>query len=161
MEIVKVGMADLNVATAPNRLRTTGLGSCVGIILYDRIHRIGGLAHIMLPSSEMVKIGEVNKAKYADTAIPLMIDMMVSIGAKKSLLVAKLAGGAQMFQFQTQNEMMRIGPRNVTATKEILKTLDIPILAEDVGENYGRTIELDTETGILYIKTATKGISEI
>jgi len=160
-EIVKVGMADLNVAVSPKRLRTTGLGSCVGIVLFDKIHRIGGLAHIMLPSSEMVKIGEINKAKYADTAIPLMVDMMVSLGANKSLLVAKLAGGAQMFQFQTQNEMMRIGPRNVTASKEALAKLNIPIIAEDVGENYGRTIELDTETGILSIKTANKGINEL
>ncbi|GBF11625.1 chemotaxis protein CheD [Tepidibacillus sp. HK-1] len=161
MSVIKVGMADLNIAIHPDRLRTTGLGSCVGIAIVDKINHIGGLAHIMLPSSEMVKIGQLNKAKYADTAVPLLVEKMVQLGAKKSLMVAKLAGGAQMFQFQSQNDMMRIGPRNVEASKESLKELGIPIIAEDTGGNFGRTIELDILTGILYIKTANQGVNEI
>ncbi|KXG43409.1 chemotaxis protein CheD [Tepidibacillus infernus] len=161
MSVIKVGMADLNIAITPDRLRTTGLGSCVGIAIVDKVNHIGGLAHIMLPSSEMVKIGQLNKAKYADTAVPLLVEKMVQLGAKKSLMVAKLAGGAQMFQFQSQNDMMRIGPRNVEASKVSLKELGIPIIAEDTGGNFGRTIELDILTGILYIKTANQGVNEI
>ncbi|TCS82962.1 chemotaxis protein CheD [Tepidibacillus fermentans] len=159
--VIKVGMADLNTVTAPNRIRTTGLGSCVGIVLYDPVTRIGGMAHIMLPSSEMVRVGKINKAKYADTAIPLLLDEMTNLGAKKGLIIAKIAGGAQMFQFQSQNDMMRIGPRNVEATKETLKKLGISIVAEDTGGNFGRTIELDTLSGILYIRTVNKGVQEI
>ncbi|MFV9509835.1 chemotaxis protein CheD [Tepidibacillus sp. LV47] len=159
--VINVGMADLRTATSPDRIRTTGLGSCVGIALYDPVHRIGGLAHIMLPSSDMVRVGNVNKAKYADTAIPLLVDEMLKLGARKSSIIAKIAGGAQMFQFQSQIDMMRIGPRNVEATKETLKKLGISIVAEDTGGNFGRTIELDTFSGILLIKTVNKGVHEI
>lgn len=161
VEVIKVKMADLNVGIVPNRLKTTGLGSCVGIVLYDALKKVGGMAHIMLPSSEMVKIGEINKAKYADTAIPILIDKLIELGARKSNIVAKLAGGAQMFQFNAINDMMKVGPRNVEASKKILNEIGIPIVSEDTGGNYGRTIELDIENGILYIKTTTQGVIEI
>lgn len=161
MNLIKVRMADLNTAAAPNRLKTTGLGSCVGIALFDKVHHIGGLAHIMLPSSEMVKLGEVNKAKYVDTAIPLLIEQMQQSGAEKKFIIAKLAGGSQMFQFNSMNEMMRVGPRNVDASKQLLKKIGISIVSEDVGGNAGRTIELDTLSGTLYIKTASQGVYEI
>ncbi|WP_339063285.1 chemotaxis protein CheD [Tepidibacillus marianensis] len=159
--VIKVGMADLNVVTSPDRIRTTGLGSCVGITLFDSVNHIGGMAHIMLPSSDMVKVGNINHAKYADTAIPLLLEQMIKLGARKGLITAKIAGGAQMFQFQSQNDMMRIGPRNVEATKDVLKKVGITIIGEDTGGNFGRTIEFDTVSGILYIKTANKGVNEI
>jgi len=158
---VKVKMADLNTTKAPNRIKTTGLGSCVGVVLYDKRAQIGGLAHIMLPSAKMINSGEMNNAKYADTAIPMLIEEMERLGAKKNQLVAKLAGGAQMFDFKTNNEMLRVGPRNSEASSEILKDLGIPIISEEIGGNFGRTIELDTLTGILYIKTANQGVREI
>ena len=125
MNIVKVKMADLNIAIAPDRLKTTGLGSCVGIVLYDKKSKIGGMAHIMLPSSKMVSIGEINEAKYADTAIPAMLAEMIKKGADKNYIIAKLAGGSQMFQFKTANDLMRIGPRNVESSREILNELKI------------------------------------
>jgi len=159
--VIKVSMADLKVVTFPNRIRTTGLGSCVGITLFDSLTHVGGMAHIMLPSSDIVKIGNINQAKYADTAIPLLIDQMVRLGARKGGITAKIAGGAQMFQFQTQNDMMRIGPRNVEATKDVLKKLGITIIGEDTGGNFGRTIEFDTVSGKLFIKTANKGVNEL
>jgi len=161
MNVIKVKMADLNIAKTPDRLRTTGLGSCVGIALYDKVKQIGGLAHIMLPSSEMMRMGQINKAKYADTALPLLVEEMEKLGAKQRNLVAKLAGGSQMFQFKTTNEMMKVGPRNVAASKKLLDDLGIPIVAEDTGGNIGRTIELDTATGLLMIKTAQQGVKEI
>lgn len=160
MNIVKVGMADLNVAVSPNKIRTTGLGSCVGVTLYDAMTKIGGMAHVMLPSSSLSK-GEINVAKYADTAIPKLIESMEKLGANKRRLVAKLAGGSQMFSFSSSNDIMRIGPRNVEACKEALKKQGVRILKEDTGGNYGRTIEMDCTTGIVNIRTVNQGVKEI
>lgn len=154
-EMIKVGMADLNVCVAPNGITTLGLGSCVGIILYDPRNRIAGLAHIMLPDSTKISNNE-NKAKFADTGIDELIIRMKEIGANSRGLIAKIAGGAQMFAFTKNNDMMRIGDRNIEATKAKLKELSIPILAEDTGLNYGRTIEFYPETGELHIKSVGK-----
>lgn len=159
--IVKVGMADLNVALAPDRLRTSGLGSCVGLTLFDPTSKVAGLAHVMLPSSELSKQGELNEAKYADTAIPLLIQKMKELGANPRKLQSKMAGGAQMFVFQSTNDSMRIGPRNVEACKEMLQKFNIPLLAEDTGGNCGRTIEFITESGILNIRTVNQGVKEV
>lgn len=159
-EMIKVGMADLNVCTSPNALTTLGLGSCVGIALYDPIRKIAGLVHIMLPDSTKI-INNENKAKFADTGIDALIYEMLKIGADRRVLSAKIAGGAQMFAFGTNNEMMRIGERNVESTKWKLQQLGIPIKAEDTGANYGRTVEVYPETGILLIKSVGKEIKGI
>lgn len=160
MKVIKVGMADLAVSKSPCIITTLGLGSCVGIVLYDRLNKIGGLAHIMLPSSLDIK-NNSNKAKFADTAIEILIDKMIKLGANKNNIVAKLAGGAQMFKFNSQNEMLRIGDRNVKASKMKLKEYGIPIVAEDTGGNYGRTIELNCEDGSLMVKTIGRGCKYI
>ncbi|WP_281887595.1 chemotaxis protein CheD [Paenibacillus sp. YYML68] len=159
--LIKVGMADLNVVSKTGVLKTTGLGSCVGLTLYDAKVKVAGMAHIMLPSSDIAKEGSLNVAKYADTAIPEMIRRMESLGAVLRRLEAKLAGGAQMFAFGSQSDTMRIGPRNVEASKEILARLSIPLLAEDTGANYGRTIEFDCETGKLSIRSVQNGLKEL
>lgn len=154
-EMIKVGMADLNVCVSPDALTTLGLGSCVGISLYDPVRRIAGMVHVMLPDSTKI-INNENKAKFADTGIDALINKMIAIGADRRVLVAKIAGGAQMFAFGNNNDMMRIGDRNVEATKYKLSQLGIPIKAEDTGENYGRTIEFYPETGALLIKSVGK-----
>ncbi|KSV60703.1 chemotaxis protein CheD [Acetivibrio ethanolgignens] len=154
-EMIKVGMADYNICKAPDAITTLGLGSCVGIALYDSIRKIAGLAHIMLPDSTLVRNNN-NIAKFADTGIDACIDMMVKKGASRIGLTAKIAGGAQMFAFGSNNDMLRIGERNVEATKKKLKELGIRILAEDTGKNYGRTIEFYPETGELLIKAVGK-----
>lgn len=153
---VKVGMADLNAVGHPDLLTTLGLGSCVGIALYDRSTKISGLAHIMLPSSQEIK-NNSNLAKFADTGIDELIDKMVKLGARRSNLTAKIAGGAQMFNFNSNNSMLRIGERNVLATKEKLKKLDIRIIGEDTGGNFGRTIIFDSKDGSLFIRTIGHG----
>ena len=122
MGVIKVGMADLNVIKAPGILTTLGLGSCVGIALYDKPNRVAGLAHIMLPSSKEIKNNE-NKAKFADTGIELLIARMVKEGAVKERLIAKIVGGAQMFSFNNNSSILKIGERNIQATKEKLKEL--------------------------------------
>lgn len=158
--IIKVGMADLKHTHHPGVLVTLGLGSCVGVALYDRKTKMVGLAHIMLPWSHQAK-NNANKAKFADTGIRQLLDDMLKDGAQKGNLVAKLAGGAQMFSFSQTNDMIRVGQRNVEATKEVLQQLGIPIISEDTGGNYGRTIELYSEDGRLLIKTIGYGVHYI
>ncbi len=151
-KMIKVGMADLKSCKSPEILTTLGLGSCVGIVLHDPVTKVSGLAHVMLPDSTQIRNNN-NVAKFADTAIDKLIGDMIALGANRKRLVAKIAGGAQMFSFDSANEMMRIGERNAKATKVKLKALDIRVLAEDTGANYGRSIEFYSETGDLLIKT--------
>ena len=158
-QIVKVGIADMNIVKAPNLIQTSGLGSCVGVIIYDSLQRIAGLVHVMLPDSSLSRNDPINLAKYADTAVSELVSNMVLKGARKLSLKAKIAGGAQMFQFSSGNDSMRIGPRNVEAVKKQLSILHIALVGEDVGGNSGRTIEFDPKTCILQIRTVNKGIS--
>lgn len=160
VNIIKVGMADLNIGRGPDILTTLGLGSCVGIALYDAMTQIGGLAHIMLPDSTQIK-NNSNVAKFADTAIDALIHLLLEEGARKNRLVAKIAGGAHMFEFKNMEDHMRIGTRNVSAVIKILETHHIPIISQDTGSNYGRTVELYTSTGIFRVKTIGHGIKEI
>ncbi len=153
---IKVGMADLNVTKSPNFLTTLGLGSCVGITLYDKVNKVAGLAHIMLPSSKEIKNNE-NKAKFADTGIEELIDSMTKIGGNKSNFVAKIVGGSQMFSFNSNNDILKIGERNVIATKTKLKELNIKIISEDTGGNFGRTIILNSTDGSLQVRTIGHG----
>ena len=112
-EVVKVGMADLKVIAEYGILTTLGLGSCVGIALYDKTTKIAGLAHIMLPSSKLIKNNQ-NKAKFADTAVELLLEIMTDMKASKRHITAKIAGGAQMFSFKEKaSELLNIGERNV------------------------------------------------
>lgn len=159
-KMIKVGMADLNVCKSADILTTLGLGSCIGIVLYDPVSKVSGLAHIMLPDSTKIK-NNSNKAKFADTAIDQVIKDMVKLGANKNRLVAKLAGGAQMFAFNSSNDLMRIGERNTIASRNKLRQLGIKVLAEDTGKNYGRTLEFYSETGDLLIKTIGKEVKII
>lgn len=159
-DLIKVGMADLNTTHCPGILTTLGLGSCVGICLYDTYSKISGLVHVMLPDSAQIK-NNSNVAKFADTGIVRLMDDMIKMGAKRNKLVSKIAGGSQMFSFNDTSDIMRIGIRNVTATKETLKLLNIPLIAEDTGGSHGRTIEFYSETGILLIKTIGYGTKQI
>ncbi|WP_110953249.1 chemotaxis protein CheD [Anaerosinus massiliensis] len=159
-ELIRVGMADYKVGASPNSLISYGLGSCVGIAFYDPAAKVGGLLHIMLPDSAQARSNE-NPAKFADTGIPLMLKDMIALGAVKSRIVAKIAGGAQMFKFANATDIMRVGERNAEAVKAILKDLNIKLIANDTGGNYGRTVELKLETGIYRIKTIDKGEKEL
>ena len=150
-EIIKVGMADLKVCTYPDSLTTLGLGSCVGIALYDSVTKVTGLAHIMLPDSTKITKNE-NIAKFADTGIAETLRLMLLQGANRKRIVAKIAGGKSTF---------RVGASNIEAAKENLKKLGIPLVAEDVGKNYGRTVIIRSEDGAFVIKSVGKPIKEI
>ena len=155
MATIKVGMADLNICKAPDMITTLGLGSCIGIALYDPVVKIGGLAHIMLPDSRQMR-NNSNIAKFADTGIEELVKRMIAAGANRRRLVAKIAGGAKMFEVSGLSTIGNVGERNAQASKAKLKQMGIPLLAEDTGSNYGRTVELYPSTGEFYIKAVGK-----
>jgi chemotaxis protein CheD len=107
--VIHVGIAEGNVGRVPDKLRTTGLGSCIGLVLYDMEAGVAGLVHVMLPSAPE---HATNVAKYADLAVPWLLERVCECGAKRPKVRAKLAGGAQMFATVGKSDIMRVGPRN-------------------------------------------------
>lgn len=153
--MVNIGIADLNVVKSPDVLATYALGSCIGICLYDAEAKIAGLAHIMLPwSKESGAAADNNMRRYADTGITELIQKMCDMGAKKYRLTAKIAGGSQMFS--TNSAVFNIGERNIEAVKKVLGTYNIPIIAEETGLNFGRTVFFYSEDGIMEVRAATR-----
>ncbi|HEX6922248.1 MAG TPA: chemotaxis protein CheD [Bacillales bacterium] len=159
--IVKVGIAEMDIAVSPQVIRTIGLGSCVGVVVYDPWLRAAALAHVMLPDSSLAKGNAANPAKFADLAVEELVKMLMHKGSKGRGLKAKLAGGAQMFQSLAMSEAARIGPRNVEEVERQLARLGIEKVAADVGGNSGRTIEFDPEREILQVRTVYKEAIEI
>lgn len=153
-EVIKVGMADLNICKAPDVITTLGLGSCIGLVFY------GGMVHYMLPDSTKVR-NNSNIAKFGDTGIQELYKRVIAAGANKSRMVAKIAGGAKMFEVSGLSEVGNIGARNTEAAKLKLKELGIRLVAEDTGLNYGRTVELHCDTGEFYIKSVGKPLKII
>jgi chemotaxis protein CheD len=152
-----VGMADLACLKSPGALTTLGLGSCVGIALYDPVAKVAGLAHCMLPDSTQIQNSTSNVSKFVDTATIKLVSDMIKLGAVRERMKAKVAGGAQMFAYSSSNESMRIGDRNVEATLKMLAQLRIPIIGRDTGDTYGRTVELYADDGRFFIKTIGHG----
>ena len=159
-EVIKVGMADLNICRDPDIITTLGLGSCIGIALYDPSTKIGGLAHIMLPDSTKMR-NNSNIAKFADTGIEELLSRVLKAGAVKSRLVAKIAGGAKMFEVSGLSDIGNVGQRNAEASRAKLKQLGIRLISEDTGLNYGRTVELHCDNGDYYIKSVGKPLKII
>ena len=155
MGTIVVVMADLKVAKCPDILTTLGLGSCVGITLYDKAKQIGGMAHVMLPSYKGFEGQTI--MKFADSAIIELVNQLSRIGAARTSLVAKIAGGAHMFGRSQSSDMLKIGERNAAASLAILAQLRIPVHANDTGGTHGRTIELYLDTGKLKIRTVGAG----
>ncbi|HAA09094.1 MAG: chemotaxis protein CheD [Syntrophomonadaceae bacterium] len=154
--IIQVGMADLKLAKAPDKLMTAGLGSCIGICIFDPVVKVGVLAHIMLPNSTQSKNPQ-NRAKFADSAIVMALEEMDKNGASRVRLQAKIAGGAQMFKFSGESDIMKIGERNTLAVIENLTKHNIKLVAKDTGGNFGRTIIFDVGDGSLLIRTIGHG----
>lgn len=146
--LINVGVAQVKIANGPAVLRTI-LGSCVGICIYDRMKKIGGMAHILLPvdTSNGTAI-----EKFAETAIPHMVQMLLKEGAKKEFMSAKIAGGASMFKFEASVTLGQIGERNIEETKKMLAKLQIPLLDEDTGGSAGRVIDFFLDDGHLKVK---------
>lgn len=150
-DLVNVGVADLKLANSTQILRTI-LGSCVGICIYDRQKKIGGMAHVLLPESNSSDKPE----KYATTAIPMLIDLLLKQGCKREFMTAKITGGASMFKFNSNTQLGQIGERNIEFAKKILGERKIPIVSEDVGGSVGRIIDFFINDGHLKVKAAGK-----
>ncbi|MEE9259550.1 MAG: chemotaxis protein CheD [Candidatus Scalindua sediminis] len=142
--IVTVGVGDLKIVKSPKIIKTS-LGSCMGVVLYDNINKIGGLLHLMLPKRND-RDGKLSK--YADTGIPLLVDLMVNqANSNRKTLTAKIFGGAKMFN--VNSALFDIGKSNAAETKRILEKMNIRIVATKIGGRKGLQISLDTKTGIV------------
>lgn len=159
-EMVHVGIAEYKLCASPQKISTLGLGSCLGVVLYDKAVKICGMAHIMMPDSKRISKNS-NRMKFADTCLEDMYQELIRKGVRRASLVAKIAGGARMFAYNENMESLNIGQQNVDAVRKLLREWNIPIISEDVGSDYGRTIEFDTVTGNLYIHSVGVGDSVI
>lgn len=156
--MVRVGMGEIRVSKSPEVLSCIGLGSCIGLVFYDRVFKVGGMAHIMMPRSERAKKSEdglFNKAKYSDTAVEAMLKEMEKFGAREIHIKASIFGGANMFpELFHRDAFLNMGQRNSDSVKEELSKRNIQIFVEEIGGNLGRTVTLYTENGRLEMRTA-------
>jgi chemotaxis protein CheD len=152
---IRVRVADFAVADA-GTISTIGLGSCVAIALYDGIARVGGLAHVLLPNESMSR-DRSNPAKFSTTAVPLLLAEMSRLGAKRERIRAKIVGGASMFATLVPNGGMNIGERNVAAVRCALTAARVPIVGEDTGSDYGRSVYLFLEDGRVEVRSLRRG----
>ena len=149
-------VADLAVANGGALLVTVGLGSCVAIALHDAQAKVGGLAHVLLPSTSMSQDRE-NKAKFPSTAVPLLCERMQALGARAGRIRAKIVGGASMFTSLLSATGLQIGERNVAATRAALERAGIPIVAQEVGGDFGRSVYFHVHDGRLVVKSLKLG----
>ncbi|MCL6588503.1 MAG: chemotaxis protein CheD [Firmicutes bacterium] len=144
------------VARAPGQIVTLGLGSCIAICAYDKMLQIGGMAHIMLPSSLLSQDTiHPNPAKFADLAVPCLIGRMEELGSVRSRIDVKMVGGAEMFLVADRDEHYSVGKRNIIATENACRELGLIISAKSVGGNIGKSVTLDLTTGEVHVKTLT------
>jgi chemotaxis protein CheD len=152
LKILMAGLGEIQVSSDPEVvLSCLGLGSCVGLCLYDPITRTAGVAHIVLPKSNG-DMSATSIGKFADTAVPYLLKEMAKQGALKSRLIAKMVGGAQLMKGQDGISSLGIGPRNIEMTKQVLAMEGVKVAASDVGGNCGRSLKFEVSTGTLTVK---------
>lgn len=152
-----VRVAELAVARPDEILVTVGLGSCVAIVLHDPVGKVGGLAHVLLPSVALGrrdgKLGRV-----PETAVPRLLDLMTECGAIRRRVVARLVGGASMFAALAPPGSIQMGERNVVASRQTLRNHGIPLVSEAVGGDYGRTVRLLVGDGRVEVRSVAHGV---
>jgi len=153
VEEIIVRVADLNTAAGDQALVTYGLGSCVAILLHDRVNRVAGMAHIMLPSTTLARRAD-RPGKTPQTAVPALVEAMVGRGADRSRITARLAGGASLFASLTPPGSIQMGERNLVACRDVLGREGIPLVAEDVGGESGRSVWIYAGDGRVVIRSA-------
>ncbi|HKO15439.1 MAG TPA: chemotaxis protein CheD [Gemmatimonadaceae bacterium] len=157
---VRVKVADYAMGVAGQTLTTIGLGSCVAIVLYDPVARVGGLAHVLLPHESMARDRD-NPAKFPASAVALLLAEITRLGGDARRARAKLVGGASMFGNLLPSGGINIGERNVLAAREALAARGIPIVGEDTGSDHGRTVVLHLDDGRVEIRSLKKGNREL
>lgn len=163
MQQILVGLGEIEV-TAKDAvvLVCYGLGSCVGVALTDPIAGVSSLAHVVLPESSLGRTADFPPAKYADTAIPAVLEKMKHFGAVPDRLQARIAGGARVLKgFGMPNDRLDIGTRNIEAVKEALAAHGIKLVGEDVGGCYGRTMRLYADNGRVTVSTVGHGEKDL
>lgn len=158
--IIEVDVAEVKIAQPPAKLVTRGLGSCLGITIYDPIKKIGAMAHTMLPDIDKARI-KSNPCRFTNSAIRKMVEDLEKLGSKREHLVAKLFGGAHMFSFIGSDSVLNVGQKNGEVALTTLKELGIKVKAQETGGTFGRTIELNLENGKAWIKTISLGEKEV
>lgn len=155
-DIITVGLGELYCSKNPNSvLICYGLGSCIGVVMFDNIAQVGAMAHVVLPDSAMARSHD-SPAKFADTCIPAMLALLEKHGARRSNLIVKLAGGARVLNVPGGNNLLDIGNRNIEAVKLALAKANLSPLASDLGGNFGRTMQLFIKGGKVTIRTVGK-----
>jgi chemotaxis protein CheD len=153
---IRVKVAECAVGRDEQILITIGLGSCVAIALYDSTARIGGLAHTLLPDETMAR-DRTNPAKFAASAVTLLLAEMTRLGADAKRIRAKLVGGSSMFANLLPAGGINIGDRNIAAARRALEQNGIRIVAEDVGSDHGRSVHFHLDDGRVEVRSLKKG----
>jgi chemotaxis protein CheD len=155
-----VRVADLRVGVAGDVLVTMGLGSCVAILLHDLEARVGGLAHVLLPSPALARLS-ANPAKFPQSAVPRLLQLMMADGAAPGRITARLAGGASMFAALAPPGTIQMGERNLVAARQVLNTHGVPLVGEAVGGDFGRTVRLRVHDGRVEVSTVAHGVHHL
>jgi chemotaxis protein CheD len=155
-----VRVADLRTGVADDTLLTVGLGSCVAILLYDAEARVGGMAHILLPSPALSR-SDGNPAKFPQSAVPRLIELMAADGARVKRTTARLAGGASMFAALAPPGTIQMGERNLVAARQVLSSYAVPLIGEAVGGDYGRTVRFRVCDGRVEVTTVAHGVQHL
>ena len=158
---VLVGISEMEAARAPGTLGALGLGSCVAVILHDPQARIGGLAHVLLPSPSVGRKNHDAPGRYAPTAVDELLRKMRDLGASPARVTARLVGGASMFTGLQPPGTIQMGERNVHAAREALHRHGIRLTGEVVGGDYGRSVELDLDSGRVRVTSYQHGTTEL
>jgi len=152
-----VSVADWAVDRGDAVLVTLGLGSCVAVVLYDAESTVGGLAHLLLPSPSLSQDRD-KPAKFPETGVPFLVERMREAGAVQRRLRARIVGGASMFANQASTSVSSVGERNIHATRQALDRAGIPLLAEDTGKDYGRSVYAFLESGRVEVRSYAHGV---
>ncbi len=154
--VIPIGIGELHATDLHDiEMVAYGLGSCVGVVVYDEAARAGGMAHVLLPARswgcEPPDVPD-GLARYADTGIRELLHRVTGLGASRRRLVAKIAGGARMFQVPGDMDTLDIGARNAEAVRVALSETGVPIVAQDVGGTVGRTMRYLVGPGKVYVR---------
>jgi len=155
-----VRVAELRTGVADDVLITVGLGSCVAILLHDAEARVGGLAHVLLPSPALARM-DANAAKFPQSAVPQLLQLMVADGARPERITARLAGGASMFAALAPPGTVQMGERNLLAARQALSAHGVPLVGEAVGGDFGRTVRLRVCDGRVEVSTVAHGVQHL
>ena len=148
-------VADFAVSKGEGVISTIGLGSCVAIVIYDKQTRVGGMAHVLLPSEGLSRDKD-NRAKFPGTAVPLLLEEMKKLGARGPY-TAKIAGGSSMFGALLPAGGINMGERNVLSARQALSEAGIPLAAQDVGGDYGRSVYFHLDDGRMLVRSLKSG----